>query len=453
MRSNLDRTSRDIYKVTRLVREVRAVLEGSFPAIWVEGEISNLARPASGHLYFSLKDPSSQVRCAMFKNRNRNLKFSPENGMQVIARANVSLYEGRGEFQLIVENLEPAGAGALQKAFEELKAKLHKEGLFNEEYKQDLPEFPQTIGVVTSATGAAVRDILHVLKRRYTKGNVIVYPVPVQGDNAAQTIADMIGLAEQRRECEVLILARGGGSLEDLWAFNEEVLARAMFQCSIPIVTGIGHEIDFTIADFVADQRAATPSAAAELVSPDLSELLARLGNLQNKLHVHARHHLQAYQQILSQLRKRLPHPSRQLQAISQRLDELSLRSQQAGKTTFAVKHSQLSQVAGQIQRHNPLHMLQRYNDKSHYLKEQLHSNMSHYLKNMKEKLYHLGYGLNAISPLATLERGYAIVTETKNGHVVDNASMLKQGDSVNTRFAKGQIQSTVDKIIENDEN
>ena len=270
MTAGLTEEQRDIYSITRLNREVRAVLEDSFPpSLWVRGEISNLAQPGSGHIYFSLKDKHSQVRCAMFRSANRHLRFAPENGREVLVRAGVSLYEGRGEFQLIVESMEPAGAGALQQAFEELKQRLLEEGLFADEHKQPLPAFPGTIGIITSPTGAAVRDIIHVLERRYARAGVIVYPVPVQGEGSAQQIAQAVDVANQRRECDVLILARGGGSLEDLWSFNEEIVARAIHHSVIPVVSGIGHEIDFTIADFVADQRAPTPSAAAEMVSPD----------------------------------------------------------------------------------------------------------------------------------------------------------------------------------------
>ena len=238
---DISNNQRDIYNVTRLNREVRAVLEGSFPSIWLQGEISNFARPASGHMYLTLKDIHSQVRCAMFKNKNRLLKFEPENGVEVLVRANVSLYEGRGEFQLIIEYMELTGEGGLQRAYEELKQKLFKEGLFEEEHKQPLPNMPRTIGVITSPTGAAIRDILSVLKRRYPAGNIIVYPVAVQGEGSAEQITTMLRTAEKRNECDVLILSRGGGSIEDLWAFNNETLARAIFDCSLPVVSGIGH--------------------------------------------------------------------------------------------------------------------------------------------------------------------------------------------------------------------
>ena len=272
-------TAIDVYSVTRLNREVRAVLEGSFPTIWVQGEISNLAQPASGHMYFSLKDEFSQVRCAMFQNRNRLLQFRPENGNHVLLRAAISLYETRGEYQLIVEQMEPAGEGALQRAFEELKQRLFKEGLFAEEHKKPVPYMAARIGIITSPTGAAIRDILTVSRRRFPLADIIIYPVAVQGEGAAEQIISMLQTAQRRHECEVLILARGGGSLEDLWAFNNEKLARVIFKCTLPVVTGIGHEIDFTIADFVADKRAPTPSAAAEIVSPDQRQIDRQLVN------------------------------------------------------------------------------------------------------------------------------------------------------------------------------
>ena len=268
---------RDIYSVSRLNREVRALIENNFPSVWVQGEISNLARPASGHIYFSLKDENAQVRCAMFRNSNRLLKFKPTDGMQVLVRASAGLYENRGDYQLIVDHMEEAGAGLLQRRFEELKTKLAQEGLFDTEHKQDIPSFPDRIGIITSPSGAAVRDVLSVLNRRFPGIPVLIYPIPVQGDDAPPQIVRMINKACQHNDCDVLILTRGGGSLEDLWAFNDERVARAVFDCQIPLVCGVGHEIDFTIADFVADVRAPTPSAAAELVSPDRLEWTNRV--------------------------------------------------------------------------------------------------------------------------------------------------------------------------------
>ena len=277
-------TPEDIYTITQLNREVSELLEEVFPIIWVEGEISNLAKPASGHLYFTLKDNNAQVRCAFFRNRHTNLRFDLNNGMKVLAKVNVGLYEGRGEYQLIIEQIEPAGAGALQIAFDALKQKLATEGLFDKEHKKVPPKYPKTIGIITSSTGAAIRDILSILKRRYPLGDLIIYPVPVQGDGAAAAIAKKIKIAEKRNECDVFILTRGGGSLEDLWAFNEEVVARTIFDIDTPIISGIGHEIDFTIVDFIVDLRAATPSAAAELVSPDIGEVIQKLKHYEKQL-------------------------------------------------------------------------------------------------------------------------------------------------------------------------
>jgi len=265
---------RDIYSVGRLNAEARGLLEGAFPLIWVQGELSNVSRPSSGHLYFTLKDANAQVRCAMFRGNNRFLKFRPADGAQVVVRASLSLYEARGDYQLIVQSMEEAGDGALQRAFEALKQKLAAEGLFEAAHKRALPTLPKRIGVITSPTGAAIRDILSVLKRRFPAIPVLIYPVAVQGQAAGAEIAAMIRRADMRRDCDVLIIARGGGSLEDLWAFNEEIVARAIFDCSIPTVSGVGHEVDFTIADFVADQRAPTPSVAAEMVSPDQHDWL-----------------------------------------------------------------------------------------------------------------------------------------------------------------------------------
>ena len=443
-------SERDIYTITRLNREARAVLEGSFPAIWVQGEISNLARPASGHLYFSLKDQSSQVRCAMFKSQNRSLRFAPENGMQVLARAKITLYEGRGDFQLVVELLEPAGAGALQRAFEVLKQRLNAEGLFDAARKRELPRYPRTIGVITSPSGAAIRDILTVLKRRYPAAGVIIYPVPVQGEGAGAVIAAMLRHADARREADVIILSRGGGSLEDLWAFNDEGLARAIHACTIPVVSGIGHEIDFTIADFVADQRAATPSAAAELVSPNGAELQERLLSMQGKLHTHIRHLLRHAHQHLAQLAQRLPHPQRRLQQIAQRLDEIALRARQAIRTRLLLNHSRLSRLSAQVSRHNPQQRLQLHRERFAFLAQRMQQRMQQNLHEGNSRFQRLARALHTVSPLATLERGYAIVNVDGSEQVVRDAATLSVDQSVHTRFARGSIESTITKV--NDE-
>ena len=373
MNTGITEEQRDIYTITRLNREVRAVLEDSFPpSLWVRGEISNLAQPGSGHLYFSLKDKHSQVRCAMFRGANRHLRFTPENGQEVLVRAGVSLYEGRGEFQLIVESMEPAGAGALQQAFEKLKQRLLEEGLFAEDHKQPLPAYPGTIGVVTSPAGAAVRDIIQVLGRRYAIADVIVYPVPVQGEGAAQQIAETINVANLRQECDVLILARGGGSLEDLWSFNEEVVARAIHRSAIPVVSGIGHEIDFTIADFVADRRAPTPSAAAELVSPDASALQSSLNTLYSQLHARITGLLSYHLRNVTQLGKRLPRPTYLLQNMTQRTDDFAIRLRLALDNSIALRRARLNRFADTLRSRNPLQQLAGYGTRCTNLEKQL---------------------------------------------------------------------------------
>jgi len=447
-----DPSNRDIYKVTRLNREVRAVLEGSFPALWVQGEISNLARPASGHIYFSLKDQHSQVRCAMFKNRMRSIKFSPENGMEILARANVSLYEGRGEFQLIMEHIEPAGEGALQRAFEDLKQRLNKEGLFDDSRKKTLPKYPQLITVITSPSGAAIRDILQVLNRRYPLANVNIYPVPVQGDGSAEKIVSALNLVNERQESDVIILARGGGSIEDLWSFNEEIVARAIYQSIIPVVSGVGHEIDFTIADFVADQRAPTPSAAAEMISPDILELGNTINQFQFQLSRNIKSRLDRDSLNLEQLNKRMPHPARQLQNISQGLDDIHLRMQQAMKSLLAHKRGDILKVTSEINHFNPLQLLKLNQEKCQFLFEQLQNSFSHNIALANARINQVAHTLHTVSPLATLERGYAIVTYEDSEKIIREASELKENEQIMTRLANGKVISQVKKLIPDSE-
>jgi len=439
----------DIYTISRLNREVRTVLEEVFPAVWVQGEISNLAKPASGHLYFSLKDTAAQVRCAMFKNRQSGLRFEPENGMQIMARANVSLYEGRGEFQLIIQSLEPAGAGALQLAFEALKQKLSAEGLFDEEHKKLLPLFPKKIGVITSATGAAVRDILSILKRRYPSGNIIIYPTLVQGEGAAQEIAKTIKLAEQRKECDVFILARGGGSIEDLWAFNEEVVARTIFDITTPIVSGVGHEIDFTIADFVADQRAATPSAAAELISPDSIDVLTKLKHREEQLIRSQKQTIQYFKSRVELLSRRVPHPKQRLMELMQRTDEYSMRLKHHVEKQISKQKFSLTEMAGKINKLNPAHTIARQIEKVNVLKIQFKKSINRTLEKAQEEVSSLEHILNTVSPISTLERGYAIVTELKTNKIVTNTKHIQSGDQLRIRLATAEIDSTVDAIHE----
>jgi exodeoxyribonuclease VII large subunit len=392
-----------IYTVSQLNQEVRSLLEYALPFVWLEGEISNLRAPGSGHLYFSLKDARAQVRCALFRNRFKKpgtTETQIKDGMHVLVRANVSLYEERGDFQLIIEQIEEIGDGALRRAFEALKHQLSEEGLFDSTHKKALPEWPTCVGVITSSTGAAVHDILSVLKRRFAGLPIIIYPTQVQGASAADQIVAALHAANTRKECDVLILARGGGSLEDLWPFNEARVARAIYKSNIPIVTGIGHEVDITIADFVADQRAATPSAAAELISPDRSEWTTTLTRLEMRLMHAIGHQFKQYSLLLGQLEKRLPHPKKRLQDQIQKLDGLTQRLCLAEK--------------------NILHRTQ-------------------------EKLAYLMQALNNISPLNTLKRGYAIVLREEK--IVQDVAQVNIGDKVNVKLANGALGCRVESI------
>lgn len=437
----------DIYTVSRLNREVRVLLEDAFPAVWVRGELSNLVRPASGHLYFTLKDSAAQARCAMFKNRQSGLRFTPENGMQLLARANIGLYESRGDYQLIIESLQPAGAGALQLAFEALKQKLAGEGLFAEAHKKAIPPFPRAIGVITSATGAAVRDILSVLARRFPLAGVIIYPAPVQGQGAAQKIAATIARADARRECDVLILARGGGSLEDLWAFNEEGVARAMFDCKTPLVSGIGHEIDFSIADFVADRRAPTPSAAAELASPDAAELSAGLQGYAERLSQTQSNRLQQQKQRLDHLSRRLIHPGQRLQQYAQRIDEYALRLGHRIEKRLARDRLRLSGINARINEQNPAGGLARQAQCLTHLEQRFKRAIGSIISATGQRLDALDQILQTVGPLATLERGYAIVSENRSGRIVREAKDLQAGDPLRIRIARAEIDARVESI------
>ncbi|MET0071161.1 MAG: exodeoxyribonuclease VII large subunit [Candidatus Thiodiazotropha sp.] len=450
MSTTTDNTAqREIYSVSRLVRETRSVLEGSFPLIWVSGEISNLAQPASGHIYFSLKDEIAQVRCAMFRMKRQKLRFRPENGQQVVLRARVSLYEARGEFQLIVEHMEPAGEGALRLAFEQLKQRLAAEGLFDAGHKQPLPSIPQQLGIITSPSGAAIRDLLTVLKRRFPALPVIVYPVQVQGEGAAEQITAMLQLADRRDECDLLILSRGGGSLEDLQAFNDEGVARAIHACRIPLVTGIGHEIDFTIADFVADQRAATPSAAAELVSPDQSAWLQQLRQLGQRLGLGQKRRLRQLRERLLMLQRRLlrQHPSQRLQQRSQRLDELGQRLRQAQQLQLVTLKHRLEKHFSRLARLSPQQRIEGQRHRYRLNTERLRQAMERRLRDQQTRLSQLARDLDTLSPLNTLNRGYAIVSREEDKHIIRASSEVNKGDRVRARLSQGGLLCRVEDI------
>jgi len=444
--------NREIYSVSHLTGAVRTVIEANFPSVWVEGELSNVAKPSSGHLYFTLKDAGAQVRCAMFRGKNRSLKFRPTDGQQVLIRANVSLYEARGDFQIIVEHMEEAGDGLLRRQFEALKAKLAQEGLFDTSVKQDIPLFPQRIGVITSPTGAALRDILSVLKRRYPSAPVLIYPVAVQGEEAPGAIVRALQKADARQECDVLILARGGGSLEDLWAFNDERVARAIYDCKIPIVAGVGHEIDISIADFTADLRAPTPSAAAELVSPNRVEWLDVLDNFRNRLTLHIKHRLNHSKQQISWMRKQLQHPKQSIGIQAQRLDELEQRLLKSARTRRQSAHARLNTRAAQLQQFNPRQRLREYHLQHNALSQRFKRAMQQRILISKTQLSTLSRALETVSPLATLSRGYAIVKTAPDQQIVRHAKQLKPGQSLEIQLQQGRVVSTVNEIL-NDEN
>lgn len=440
---------RSVFSVSGLNSAVARLLEQEFAWVWVEGEISNLATPASGHIYFTLKDASAQVRCAMFRGRNRELKFRPENGSQVVVRCKVSLYEARGDYQLIVDRMEQAGAGALQKKFEELKQKLAAEGLFNEAGKQRLPEVPACIGVITSRTGAAIRDVLSVIARRFPSVPVKLFPVPVQGEESAPAICHALELAQQYGACDVLLLVRGGGSLEDLWSFNEESVARAIFNCPIPVVSGVGHEVDITIADFVADHRAATPTAAAETVTPDQQAWMQTLDWYQSRLQQLANEKLSRIGERLSWLRTRLTqqHPLANLQRLGQRVNDIDKRMRMTMDYKIRAASDRMQHLHTRLLSCSPAISIRNYRNNIERLQQQAQFHIRSAVEQRKSHLSTLASTLNAISPLQTLSRGYSI-TSNADGQAITNTDSVSQNELINTRLHSGQLISRIEKII-----
>jgi exodeoxyribonuclease VII large subunit len=440
------RPDRDVYTVSRLNREVRVLLERGFGSLWLEAEISNFARPSSGHWYFSLKDAAAQVRCAMFRQRNMLSAFTPRDGQKVLVRARIGLYEPRGEYQLLVDHIEDAGLGALKRQFEELSAKLAVEGLFAAERKRALPALPKRIGVITSPTGAAIRDIVHVLARRFPAAAVLIYPVPVQGAQAAAEITAAVILAGRRADCDVLILARGGGSLEDLWAFNDEALARAIVASPIPIVSGVGHEVDFTIADFAADVRAPTPSAAAEIVVPDSQEWLKTLRAFSLRLQQGMRRRLNEGRERLRWLdgRAALVSPSARLGQQMQRLDDLEDRLARAWRQRFTDLRADLIERRGRLWQSSPVAHVRAAALREASLSARLAAAQAQLLRRARDRLVPLVRTLNAVSPLATLDRGYAIASRP-DGTILRDAAEAPPGTSIEVRLATGHLRAKVE--------
>ena len=441
-----DVPARRIYTISQLNAEARLLLERGLAVVWVEGELSNLSQPASGHWYFSLKDRNAQIRCAMFRQRNIAVGFAPRAGQQLLARGRVSIYEARGDYQLNVEHLEEAGVGALRREFEKLKVKLAAEGLFALEHKRPLPAFPQRIGIITSPTAAALRDILHVLARRFAPASVLIYPTPVQGAAAAPGIVAALELASKRAECDVLILARGGGSLENLWAFNDERVARAIRACALPVITGIGHEIDFTIADFAADARAPTPSAAAESVVPDRHTWVAALGGSAVRLLAAMRRELRGAVSRLHTALQRLSlaHPGVRLAQQQQRLDDLEQRISHALRSELHHKRGRLADVFARLVRHSPDRLVRDLRVRH----ELFAGRLQHaWLASIARAEHRLGLAqrtLNSVSPLATLARGFAIITRPTDGALVTDASRVNIGDEIEAQLDRGRLRARV---------
>ena len=450
--NHLDESSQSrqqqIFTVTRLNSAVRMILEQDLGLVWLTGELSNLAMPSSGHWYFSLKDISAQVRCAMFKGNNRRVPFRPQDGMQVLVQARVSLYEPRGDYQLIIESMQPAGDGMLALRFEELKRRLGAEGLFDEGRKRPLPREPRAVGLVTSATGAALHDMLTVLERRAPDLPVFIYPTQVQGSAAIGQIVSAIALANRRAEVDVLIVGRGGGSLEDLWCFNEEAVARAIAHSAIPVVSAVGHEVDVTISDVAADLRAPTPSAAAELVAPDRSARAQRLVHLKQRLVQAISRRQTAARHGFALLQKRLDHqdPKRRLEQQSQRLDELSGRLQQLLNLRLHQGERRLANLELRLQARSPEKLLAAGKRRHQLAQERLHTLMNKRQDLAAHRLAMLSARLDGISPLATLGRGYSI-TRTPSGEVISRAAQVSPGQQLVTTLAEGSLRVRVEEV------
>ncbi|SHE86784.1 Exodeoxyribonuclease VII large subunit [Microbulbifer donghaiensis] len=439
-------SNRSVLSVSDLNREVKHLLENSVPLLWVGGEISNFAAPSSGHWYFTLKDARAQVRCAMFRGRNRAVSFRPENGREVLIRARVSLYEGRGEFQLIVEHMEEAGFGALMRQLEQLKARLQAEGLFDPARKKPLPFLPTNIGIVTSPTGAAVRDMIQVLGRRYPAARIELWPVQVQGQGAAQQIAEAITKAGRHGRHDLLIVGRGGGSLEDLWPFNEEVVARALAACPIPTISAVGHETDTTIADLAADLRAPTPSAAAEIASANAAELLQTLATYRHRLIRAARLQLRHLRQQVQLTGNRLRHPKEQLLNRAQKLDHLEMRLLGAGRQQTQSRRSQLLAALRAFAHCHPERRLQESRKRLQLDRQNLVRAIQLLLHKRADQLNHRAQLLHNVSPLAVLQRGYAIVRDGQ-GQVVKSTGELQVDQSVDVRLADGEFSARIANI------
>jgi len=435
---------REYLSVSQLNNRARLLLEDVLAEVWVEGEISNLARPASGHLYFSLKDSKAQVRCALFRGQALRVRTELRNGLAVRVHGRVSLFEGRGDFQLIAGSLEPAGDGALRLAFEALKSRLTEEGLFAAERKRALPDYPRRIGIISSPSGAVIRDIISVLRRRARQLSLTLIPTAVQGEQAAAQIVQALGLAA-RGGFDALILARGGGSLEDLWPFNEEAVVRAVAACPLPIVSAVGHETDVTLCDFAADVRAPTPSAAAELLAPDNAELMLRVNALSRRLHLRLHQQLSQGRLQLEGISRRLRHPGERLRQQAQRLDDLDMRLARAFAAVQQRRYQQYSQLSQRLAAQHRGQHCKRLRQRLDELKRRLSQSQTTRLNQQRQQVQALAQQLHLVSPLSTLSRGYSILLD-EQGKVLRRAQDSAPGQVVTARLGEGQLRLRVER-------
>ena len=434
-------SNREILSISELNKTVKSLLETEFSFIYVEGEISNFSRPSSGHWYFTLKDEKAQIRCAMFRNQNRSVPFEPKNGQQVVLYGKVTLYEGRGDFQIITSSLELSGDGELRRSFERLKASLQKEGFFDQQKKKAIPKFPKKIAVITSPSGAAIKDIFSVVYRRFPALGMTVIPTQVQGEEAVPQIVNAIETANKQNSLyDLILLSRGGGSLEDLWAFNTEPVAKAIFSSSIPVVSAVGHESDFTISDFVADLRAPTPSSAAEQITPDAEMLKNDILETSDRLIRAARRAIDSCQNELSHLIRRIRHPNSRLNEFAQRLDELERRMLSQVSNLIRIKNSKLAERKIQ----SPIQKILQINDRVKQLSRIMTQSHATLIKNRQASLNEKSSQLEALSPLATLKRGYAIVSEEVSGKIVRNSDEITEGEKLGIRLSNGALTAEV---------
>jgi len=434
-----------ILQVSELTREVRFILESELNTVWLTGEISNFVAAGSGHWYLSLKDSKSQVRCAMFKGNNRRVRLSPRNGQQVLVRAKVSLYEPRGDFQLIIEQMEDAGEGLLRQQYELLKNKLNALGVFSQSHKKAIPEHIQSVGVITSPTGAAVKDIISVLKRRNPRINVIIYPALVQGEYASNDICHAIVQANSRQECDVLIVGRGGGSLEDLWPFNEESVVHAIYDSNLPVISAVGHEVDTTLSDYVADLRAATPSAAAELVASDSSELIDKISVLEQRLTQAVTRKIHTVQQQQNHLQHRLAqvHPEQQLLVQQQKHDELNLRLANVIQRLMTQSKQQPNNLQQRLMQLSPLKIITNQQEQVKRQEQRLISALQNNVQHKRDSFVNLIEQIQLVSPLATIARGYSI-TRNKENEVINSVSQVVLNEEITIQVTDGEIKAKV---------